>query len=108
MQKLQNRMKTDLKEAMKQRQKETVTALRTVLAAIANAEAVAVDTSFVPMVGKTNDVPRKALTVDDVQQILKAKISERSIAVAEYEGLGQNDAAAELRAEVKVLEKYVN
>jgi uncharacterized protein len=66
---LRARLKADLPKAMKARQSNAVTALRTVLAAIDNAEAVEVDTSLVPLVGISNDVPRKVLTEEDVRAV---------------------------------------
>jgi uncharacterized protein YqeY len=65
----------DLYEAMKSRRSDVVSTLRTLLGEIANAEAVAVDTDFVPMIGRTNDVPRKHLTDDDIRQILQGRRS---------------------------------
>ena len=105
---LRTQLKTDLRHAMKERQKETVTALRILLAAIDNAEAVQTDTSFVPVAGRTNDVPRKLLTEAHIQQILQAEVAKQREAVAECERLGQNDAAEQIRAELAVMSKYLD
>ena len=105
---LRTQLKTDLRHAMKARQKETVTALRILLAAIDNAEAVQTDTSFVPVAGRTNDVPRKLLTEAHIQQILQAEAAKQREALAECERLGQNDAAEQIRAELAVMSKYLD
>ena len=105
---LRTQLKADLRHAMKARQKEAVTALRILLAAIDNAEAVPTDPSFVPFTGRTNDVPRKLLTEAHIQQILQAEAAKQREALAEYERLGQEEAAEQIRAELAVMSKYLD
>ena len=105
---IRNRMKADLTQAMKQRQKAAVTVLRSVLGTIDNAEAVEVDTAYVPMQGQTKDVARKVLTEEDVRVILMNEMAERRAVIAEYEQVGQAAAAEEMRAEVEVIKRYVH
>ena len=105
---LRTQLKADLRHAMKARQKEAVAALRILLAAIDNAEAVPTDPSFVPFTGRTNDVPRKLLTEAHIQQILHAEAAKQREALAEYERLDQEEAAQQIRAELAVMSKYLD
>ena len=105
---LRTQLKADLRHAMKARQKEAVTALRVLLAAIDNAEAVQTDTSFVPVAGHTKDVPRKLLTEMHIQQIVQAEAAKQREALAEYERLGQNDAVQQIRTELAVMSRYLD
>ena len=104
---LRQQLRVDLREALKAREKEAVTALRILLAAIDNAEAVPTDPSFVPITGRTNDVPRKLLTEADVQQILQAEAIKQREALAECERLGQDEAAKQIRTELVVMSRYL-
>lgn len=105
---LRQQLKVDLREALKARQKEAVTALRILLAAIDNAEAVPTDPSFVPITGRTNDVPRKLLTEAEVQQILRAEAAKQREALAECERLGQDNIAQQIRSELSVMSRYLS
>jgi hypothetical protein len=98
----------DLYEAMKSRQSDVVSTLRTLLGEIANAEAVAVDTDFVPMIGRTNDVPRKHLTDDDIRQILQAEADNHRAAIAEFESVGRQDAVERLQLGLDVITRYLD
>ena len=79
MSEIREQMKVDLRQAMKARDTERVTTLRSVLGAIDNAEAVpvtAISASVEPVVGKSNDVPRKLLSTEDIRQIVTHEIAE--------------------------------
>jgi uncharacterized protein YqeY len=104
---LRESLKTDLKTAMKARQPHTVSTLRTVLAAIDNAEAVDVDTSFVPMTGITKDVPRKVLSEADMEAILRAEVDDLQAAMVHYEAGGRADEAEILREKLNALLIYI-
>ena len=85
-----------------------VNALRTLLAALSNAEAPpAPPTSSLapPTIGLVEH-ERLVLTDDDHQRILDEQIDDRDVAAAEYDAIGQADAAATLRAERAALERY--
>ena len=95
---------------MKARDRVAVNAIRSALAAIANAEAVPVDT--VPRAGAVEaaaigagaaDAPRRELTEDDVRDVVEREVSERDRAASELAGLGREEDAARLRAEADVL-----
>ena len=105
---LRARLKAELPKAMKARQSNAVAALRTVLAAIDNAEAVAVDTLLVPLVGRSNDVPRKVLTEKDIEAILQREVTELCAAVAQYQQIGKVAEAHQLQAGLEVLIRLFN
>jgi uncharacterized protein YqeY len=104
---LRESLKADLKTAMKSRQPHTVSTLRTVLAAIDNAEAVDVDPSFVPVTGITRDVPRKILSEADMETILRAEIEDLRSAMVDYEKGGRAAEAEILREKLNALLPYL-
>jgi uncharacterized protein YqeY len=101
---------------MKRRDSTEVKALRTVLAAIANAEAV----TAAPVVGSSGpiagavgglgagDTARRDLSDRDVLDIVDAEIAERLASAAQYDTLRQSAAAHDLRAQARVLQAYVD
>jgi uncharacterized protein YqeY len=108
---LTDRLQAELTRAMKARDKVAVRALRTALAAIANAEAPAVASTSgdgtslpqPPVVGQLVEHARLVLAEADMVQIVQREIDERHRAITEYEQLGLDDEATELRAEAEVL-----
>jgi uncharacterized protein YqeY len=105
---LQERMRGDLTAALKARDKAAVTALRTALAAVANAEAVpASDKYQEPVPGRSYEAARRELTADEVQAIVRAEAAERQSAIEEFESLGLHGDAERLRAELAVLGRYL-
>jgi uncharacterized protein YqeY len=94
---------------MKARDRVAVTALRSALAAIDNAEAVggtptkglAIERS--PLGVGAAELPRRELTAGQVEEIVRAEVAEREDAALGYEQRGQAERAAQLRAEVAVL-----
>ena len=104
---------------MKTRDSIAVSALRSGLAAIANAEAVDAasvtprvtdETEFAGAVTGlgAGDVPRRDLSEADVRAILRTEISDRRATAAEYERLDQAEQAARLRAEADVLSAHLD
>ena len=104
---LVERLRADLRNAMKARQSGVVLALRKMLATIDNASAVEVDTSFVPLTGITNDVPRRERSEAELLDLLRVEADERRSALAEYERLGKHAEAEQLRLEVELFARYV-
>ncbi|MCA2223551.1 GatB/YqeY domain-containing protein [Nonomuraea aurantiaca] len=116
-------LRDDLKTALKARDHIAVTALRSALAAIENAEAVPVDspspgaaehgiTRNEHFAGSTAglgsaDVERRLLTEAELLSIVEKEVRERSVAAQEYERLGRHDHAERLRAEAEVLSRYL-
>ena len=114
---VQQRLREALRAAMKARDSVTVSALRTVLAAIANAEAVAVAApdgqatvsgsqhvaSAASGLGAA-EARRRDLTGADIAGIIAAEIAERYRAAGQYDSAGNAGRAARLRREAEVIE----
>ena len=94
--------------ARKARDQHAVTALRALLAAISNAEAPPAPgtSSLDPRVVGLHEHARLVLTEDDHRRILEAQISILDEAAIEYDAIGQAGAAATVRSERAVLERY--
>jgi uncharacterized protein YqeY len=107
---LREQMKADLTQAMKARQSATVATLRSVLAAIDNAEAIPVSESAFPVEpvpGQRHEAPRKILSVEDIHQIVQKEIDERCRASAKYATLGLQAEAARLQTAAALLATYL-
>jgi hypothetical protein len=103
----QQRLKTDMIRARKNGDRETDRTLRTLLAAIDNAEAV--DQAMVPQptYDLSGEVPRKTLTELDIQRTLLEEIAQRTSAIEAYEQHGRNDEAVGLKTEVALIRSYL-
>jgi uncharacterized protein len=113
---MRDRLQTGLIAAMKAKDAVAVKALRSTLAAIANAEAVA---GALPSSSgehriaggvrgvRAGDVPRRVLTELDVLDIVDAEIADIVDHARRYDALDQTTAADQLRAEAAVLESYL-
>ncbi|MFT3715584.1 MAG: GatB/YqeY domain-containing protein [Gordonia sp. (in: high G+C Gram-positive bacteria)] len=107
-------MRADLRTAMKAKDKSTVSALRTALAAIDNAESVDAGesaTTSAHVAGASlgagsAEADRKQLSADDVAGILRTQVLDLQQQAEQYEALGRDDAAAELRAQAAVIARY--
>jgi uncharacterized protein YqeY len=106
---LRKQLSQDLRAAMKDRNKVAVSLLRTLMATLDNAEAVAVDHLTLPKVPTTerHEVPRKELTSDEVQQLLEREVAERQRAHGEYIALGLASEAQRLQTEVELIAVYL-
>lgn len=100
---MRDAMRAQLKDAMRAKDTLTRDVLRTTLAAIENAEAVAA----VPVAdaGPT-EVARQELSDADVAAIVAGEIAGLDTAAAELESLGQTDRADELRQQAAVLRRF--
>lgn len=105
---LMEQLKADLLAAMKARENVRVMTLRTMISALDNASAVEVDTSFVPMEGRTPDVPRRELSEIEQLELLRGEAAQRRHALHQYEDLGKVAEAARLRAELEVFAEYLD
>jgi len=110
----------DLTTALRARDAVAVSALRSALAAVGNAEAVPV-----PDAGGTGgatvgehvagarvglgagEVERRVLSEGDVVALVRAEVDERLAAAAQVEALGRADVAERLRAEAAVLQRHL-
>jgi len=109
---LRPRLRDALTQAMKARDTTSVRALRSVLAAIDNAEAA--DPSAAPreepglIAGGVaglgaGEVARRIVTEEDVRDIVLAAISEREAAALQYDVLQRPDEAKRLRDEADLI-----
>jgi uncharacterized protein YqeY len=105
---IRQQITADLKSAMKARQTDTVSTLRTLLGEIANAEAVETDTDYVPVVGRTNDVPRKTLTDEDIRQVLQTEADNHRAAIADFESVGHQEAINRLQIGLDLINSHLN
>ena len=110
------RLRAALAPAMRQRDRVAMSALRSALAAIDNAEAV--DPAHAPRPGQGRiagavsgvgaaEVPRRTLSAGEAAQVVRAEIAQREAAAAAYERLGREEQAARLRAEAAVLAAHL-
>jgi uncharacterized protein YqeY len=117
---LPSRMRADLTAALRERDRDTARVLRTALSAIANAEAQPAADGDEPLrlqgdgpiAGASDglgsaDVARRELTTDDVRAVVRSERDECLASAADLEARGATDAAAALRADAEVLERYV-
>jgi uncharacterized protein len=108
------RLRAALAEALRDRDSAAASAVRSALAAIGNAEAigVAADSARTPptsahFAGATAglgsaEAPRRALSDDEIAQIVRAEITERQAAARQYDELNRSDQAARLRGEADI------
>lgn len=104
---LRENLKSGLMQAMKSRQTQAISTLRSILSEIDNAEAVPMEASMKPTVGLSNDVPRKILSEEQMQNILDHQYQEIQASLAEYKRLEKHEEAAQLQVELDVLAPYL-
>lgn len=108
---LRIRMRQALPEAMRARDKAAVSALRSTLAALDNAEAVPMDEATsrgpaleqAPVGAGTTEVARRELNDREVAEIVRAEAGERLEAAAGLTAPAHADRIDRLRAEAAVL-----
>jgi len=112
---LRRRLRDALVAAMKERDRVAVTVLRSTLAAIDNAEAIdapaaaggssAIESS--PVGIGVAEVERRALSEEDIVQIVRAEMTDREAAALEYDRAGRPERAEALRAEAQALSSHL-
>ena len=114
---LQQRLRAALRFAMKAKDAVAMSALRSALAAIANAEAISpVPPAGQPAVGSAHvagsvagagaaEARRRVLTAGQVAAIIAAEAADRRAAATGYEDRGNAGRAARLRREAEVIEE---
>lgn len=117
---LTSRLRADLTVARRERDESTARVLRTVLAAIANAEAQPVDDSTPASKATSSriagaadglhaaEVDRRELSEVDVRAVVTAERDERLSAAEHLAESGADDAARTLRDEAGLLERYLD
>ena len=104
---LSNRLRQDLRVAMKARDTITVATLRMILAAIDHAGAVVQTADHRPTVGRSGDVARRLLSLEDLEAILSHERGERERAMGEYSRVGRTEEVAKLQQEVRIITRYL-
>ena len=117
---LQSKLRQDLTVALRSGDRESARVLRTVISAIANAEAQP-DLDTTPMSLRSNgviagaveglaasEVARRTLDSRDEQAIVESERDERLSAADELASHGALDAATVLRAEAALLKRYLD
>jgi uncharacterized protein YqeY len=87
---------------MTARDKAAIDTLRCLLAVLDNAGA-----QDAKVFGPSTEVPRKSLTQSELQALMQAEVTSRSAAVIEYERGGRHQDAERLRAELRLVSRYV-
>ena len=110
---LKIRFRADLKLAMRARSALEIGALRALIAALDNAQAVPVGDAHKRYVvhafgDAAVEVPRLVLDAGEVQRLLQAEVASRRAAADQFDQLDRPERAAELRAEAAVVARYVN
>lgn len=105
---LEERLKADLRQALRTRDRAAVAVLRTAVAAIDNASSVGLPTeSRTKVAGKAPDVPRRELTEEEIVEILRREVEELGTGIAAAHRHGSVDRASELQARRDVLAAYI-
>jgi hypothetical protein len=113
---LRTRLRGDLRAAMKAQRRDDMAALRTLIAAIDNAESVE-DASSPPLSSSEHvagavqgvgaaDAARRSLSEHDLQRIIEAELWERDAQAERLTLLGRVDDASRLRIEADVIARY--
>jgi hypothetical protein len=117
---LRARLRSDLRAAMKAQRQDEMAALRTLIAAIDNAEAVEDAASpsrspspssgahvagAVPGLGAA-DATRRSLSERDLQRIIESELWERDAQAERLTLLGRSGDASRLRLEAEVIARY--
>jgi uncharacterized protein YqeY len=112
---VRSRLSRALRDALRGRDQPAISALRSALAAIANAEAVDAGQRLPAAAGSAHfagaaagpgaaEAARKELTETAMQDIVRAEIADRQTANGQYRQGGHAERADRLRAEITVLE----
>jgi len=109
---MKDRLRADLRSAMKDRRTSEARVIRALVAALDNAEAPPLHAGAPALVlhhfrSGSAEVERLLLSRSDVRQVLLAEIRERERAADELERLGKTDRAADLRAEALIAKRYL-
>ena len=105
---LKERLRADLKAAMRERRADEVAVIRTLIAAVDNAEAQPIE-GFAERLRQREaigEVGRRELTAADLDGVLDAEASSRLAAAEDYARHGRDDEAARLRHEADVIARY--
>jgi uncharacterized protein YqeY len=97
-------LRADLKKAREAKDPERVTLVRTLIAAIDNAEAIDLPTSATA--DRLGEVPRRRLSDKEIMNIVLRESAELRAAAEDHERLGQSDEANRLRSLSLAVDRY--
>jgi uncharacterized protein YqeY len=105
---LKQRLRADLMAALQARAADEVRVLRTLIAALDNAEAVPGDYTALPRAfgDPSGEVARRELDAGAVEALLASEVEARLAAASDYERHGRTDEAARLRDEAAFVARY--
>jgi uncharacterized protein YqeY len=92
---------------MRAHNKTEVSMIRTLIAAVENAEAVEADLSAEPMIGLNHDQRRRQLDDQEITAIVVREREEVASAVARYRQQGLTDELAVLEERLEIIDRYV-
>jgi hypothetical protein len=111
---IQARLRLALRAALKAKDAVAVSALRSVLAAISNAEAVPPNPGTAPAASQhvaggaaglgSAEAERKILSRQETARIVEDEVAERQSAARQYEAAGHSERAGRLRHEIQVIQ----
>jgi uncharacterized protein len=112
------RSRRDLRAALKSSQPETISALRTIIAAIDNAEAVRPEAESPRPAGGiiahasqgvgSTEAPRRELGMAEIQAIVRDLICEYETHGEHYRAMRQHHAAESLQRKANILQTYLH
>jgi uncharacterized protein YqeY len=105
---LKERLRADLKAAMRERKSGEMSVIRTLIAAIDNAEAVPIDglAERLRLREDIGEVARADLDSGALERILSHEIETRLSAEQDYQDHGRAGDAAQLRSEATFVSRY--
>jgi len=104
---LKERLRTDLKSAMREKRAGEVALLRKLIAALDNAEAVPTQGYRPRALGDpSGEVARREIDRAEVDSLLAGEIVERQAAAEDLERLGRSGDAARLLHEAELIARY--
>lgn len=92
MSKIQNQIKSDLKEAMKKKDQSSIITFRGILSALHNKEI---------------ELKKKELTDEEVISVLEMQAKQRRDSIIEFEKGGRDDLAEKEKEELELIAKYL-
>ena len=106
---LKARLRGDLTAAMRERAADDVRVLRTLIAALDNAEAAPGEDKYVPRAfgDPGSEVARLELDAAAIATLLGHEIEARQTAAAEYRQRGRDEQAASLLTEIALIRRYL-
>ena len=105
---IRKRLRTDLRAAMSDGDTQSVSLIRTLIAAIDNAEAIELDASHPTEVSGSAEAPRRTLTSAEIAAVIQSEADELRSAADLCQRFGQGDDAELLRLQARFVDRYVS